>query len=107
MQKADFTRPGSGSHWGDIILAVPHCSVIVGINTLKTNLPLMTKKYIEKILSARVYDVAIETPLELSKTLSSRLENKVLLKREDLQSVFSFKLRGAYNCIFQLSRKKS
>ena len=66
----------------------------------------MTKKYIEKILAARVYDVAIETPLEPSRTLSSRLENRVLLKREDLQSVFSFKLRGAYNCIYQLSKKK-
>jgi threonine dehydratase len=66
----------------------------------------MTKKYIEKILSARVYDVAVETPLELSKTLSARLDNQVLMKREDLQSVFSFKLRGAYNRIYQLSKQK-
>ncbi len=66
----------------------------------------MTAKYIEKILSARVYDVAIETPLEISRNLSKRLGNNVLLKREDLQSVFSFKLRGAYNRIFQLSRSK-
>jgi threonine dehydratase len=66
----------------------------------------MTKKYIEKILAARVYDVAIETPLERSRTLSSRLNNQVLMKREDLQSVFSFKLRGAYNCIYQLSKQK-
>ena len=67
----------------------------------------MIIKYIEKILSARVYDVAVETPLELAKNLTLRQHNKVWLKREDLQSVFSFKLRGAYNCIYQLSRKKT
>ena len=66
----------------------------------------MTKKYIEKILTARVYDVAVETPLEVATTLSKRLQNEVLLKREDLQSVFSFKLRGAYNRIYQLTRAK-
>ncbi|MDD5271266.1 MAG: threonine ammonia-lyase, biosynthetic [Methylovulum sp.] len=57
----------------------------------------MPEKYIEKILRARVYDVAIETPLDFAPSLSERLGNTVLLKREDLQSVFSFKLRGAYN----------
>jgi len=66
----------------------------------------MTKKYIEKILTARVYDVAVETPLETAVNLSKRQNNQVLLKREDLQSVFSFKLRGAYNCIYQLTRSK-
>ena len=66
----------------------------------------MTKKYIEKILAARVYDVAEETPLEPSRLLSARLGNNVLLKREDMQPVFSFKLRGAYNCIYQLSQQK-
>lgn len=66
----------------------------------------MTKKYIEKILAARVYDVAEETPLENSRLLSARLDNKVLMKREDMQPVFSFKLRGAYNCIYQLSQQK-
>ena len=66
----------------------------------------MTQKYIEKILSARVYDVAIESPLDEAKRLSARLENKILLKREDLQPVFSFKLRGAYNKLYQLSRSK-
>jgi len=66
----------------------------------------MTKKYIEKILTARVYDVAVETPLERANTLSKGQQNQVLLKREDLQSVFSFKLRGAYNCIYQLTRRK-
>ena len=66
----------------------------------------MTKKYIEKILTARVYDVADETPLDTAKILSKRQDNQVLLKREDLQSVFSFKLRGAYNRIYQLTRSK-
>lgn len=65
----------------------------------------MTKKYIEKILTARVYDVAIESPLDIAKNLSKRINNKVLMKREDLQPVFSFKLRGAYNKIDQLLRK--
>jgi hypothetical protein len=46
---------------------------------------------------ARVYDVAVESALEPAKNLSRRLHNKVLLKREDQQAVFSFKLRGAYN----------
>ncbi|MCW8936053.1 MAG: threonine ammonia-lyase, biosynthetic [Gammaproteobacteria bacterium] len=64
----------------------------------------MTQKYIEKILSARVYDVAIESPLEPARRLSVRLDNEILLKREDLQPVFSFKLRGAYNKLYQLSR---
>ena len=59
--------------------------------------------YIEKILKARVYDVAIESPLEAAPRLSRRLGNEVLLKREDLQPVFSFKLRGAYNKIAHLS----
>lgn len=65
------------------------------------------KKYIEKILTARVYDVAIETPLDPAVNLSERQNNQVLLKREDLQSVFSFKLRGAYNRIYQLTRSKN
>ena len=63
----------------------------------------MKNKLIEKILTARVYDVANETPLELAKSLSKRYENTIHLKREDLQPVFSFKLRGAFNCMFQLS----
>lgn len=53
--------------------------------------------YLERILLARVYDVAIESPLEVADNLSRRLGNHVWLKREDLQPVFSFKLRGAYN----------
>ena len=57
----------------------------------------MPVDYLQKILTAKVYDVAVETPLELAPTLSQRLGNRILLKREDQQSVFSFKLRGAYN----------
>jgi threonine dehydratase len=53
--------------------------------------------YLERVLKARVYDVAVETPLELAPALSARLHNRLLLKREDMQPVFSFKLRGAYN----------
>ena len=63
----------------------------------------MPVDYLEKILTARVYDVAEETPLEIAPNLSKRLGNTILLKREDMQSVFSFKLRGAYNKMAQLS----
>ena len=59
--------------------------------------------YLQKILTAKVYDVAIETPLDLAPTLSQRLGNRILLKREDQQPVFSFKLRGAYNKMAHLS----
>ena len=59
--------------------------------------------YLKKILTARVYDVAVESALDPAKALSRRLHNKVLLKREDQQPVFSFKLRGAYNKMAQLN----
>jgi threonine dehydratase len=59
--------------------------------------------YLKKILTARVYDVAVESPLEPARALTRRLHNKVLLKREDQQPVFSFKLRGAYNKMAQLA----
>lgn len=59
--------------------------------------------YLVKILTASVYDVAQETPLEYAANLSTRLNNRLLLKREDMQSVFSFKLRGAYNKMSKLS----
>jgi len=59
--------------------------------------------YLDLIRDAKVYDVAIETPLELANLLSARLGNKILMKREDLQPVFSFKLRGAYNKIAGLT----
>ncbi|GHD62371.1 L-threonine dehydratase [Jeongeupia chitinilytica] len=60
--------------------------------------------YLERILTARVYDAAIETPLELAPNLSRRIGNQILLKREDMQPVFSFKIRGAYNRMVRLSR---
>ena len=59
--------------------------------------------YIQAIEQARVYDIALETPLNLAPKLSARLNNEVLLKREDLQPVFSFKIRGAYNKIAHLT----
>ena len=59
--------------------------------------------YLERILRARVYDVAVQTPLESAPLLSRRLGNRLLLKREDLQPVFSFKNRGAYNKVAGLS----
>ncbi len=59
--------------------------------------------YLKRILNAKVYDVAMESPLELAKNLTRRLGNQVLLKREDQQAVFSFKLRGAYNKMAHLS----
>jgi threonine dehydratase len=63
----------------------------------------MTDDYIERILKARVYDVAVESALERMPRLSARLDCEVLLKREDQQAVFSFKIRGAYNKIANLS----
>ncbi|MEH6470716.1 MAG: threonine ammonia-lyase, biosynthetic [Halopseudomonas sp.] len=63
----------------------------------------MPHQYIKKILQSRVYDIANETPLDDARAISARLNNRVLLKREDLQPVFSFKLRGAYNKMAQLS----
>ncbi|WP_285645623.1 pyridoxal-phosphate dependent enzyme, partial [Burkholderia plantarii] len=58
--------------------------------------------YLKKILTARVYDVAVETALEPARNLSARVRNRVWLKREDNQPVFSFKLRGAYNRMVHL-----
>jgi len=66
----------------------------------------MTTDYLKKILTARVYDVAVETPLELAPTLSERFGNQIYFKREDIQSVFSFKLRGAYNKMAHLPPEK-
>jgi len=63
----------------------------------------MLAHWVRRILQATVYDVAIESPLDTAPKLSSRLNNDIFIKREDLQPVFSFKLRGAYNRISQLS----
>ncbi len=62
--------------------------------------------YLQKILTARVYDVAVESPQELAPKLSGRVENRVWLKREDTQPVFSFKLRGAYNKMARLTAEE-
>jgi threonine dehydratase len=59
--------------------------------------------YIREILDTRVYDIAVQTPLDRMVRLGGRLSCSVLLKREDLQPIFSFKIRGAYNCIARLS----
>ena len=62
----------------------------------------MPQSYIKRILDARVYDIARETPIDEAMLMSRRLDNRVWLKREDLQPVFSFKLRGAYNKMSRL-----
>ncbi|MFT3760694.1 threonine ammonia-lyase, biosynthetic [Thauera sp.] len=59
--------------------------------------------YLERVLNAHVYDVAVETPLDLAANLSARVHNRIHLKREDMQPVFSFKIRGAYNKMARLS----
>jgi threonine dehydratase len=59
------------------------------------------EKFLEKVLTARVYDIARETPLDYMPRMSKRLQNETYLKREDLQPVFSFKCRGAFNKIYQ------
>ena len=66
----------------------------------------MENHYLERILTSRVYDVAVETPLEQAPGLSKRCGNNILLKREDLQPVFSFKIRGAYNKMSRLSAEE-
>lgn len=66
----------------------------------------MPESYVKRILNARIYDLVVETPVDEAVQLSSRIGNKVLLKREDLQPVFSFKLRGAYNKMLTLSEEQ-
>ena len=63
----------------------------------------MKVDYIRKILNAPVYDVAVETPIDKANFLSKRFKNRILIKREDLQPVYSFKIRGAYNKMTQLT----
>src|ERR1041384_2560571 len=67
---------------------------------------MVKNDYLERVLKARVYDVAIESPLAPAASLSKRLGNRLFIKREDLQPVFSFKLRGAYNKMAGLPRKR-
>jgi threonine dehydratase len=84
-------------------LAALTTPVMVRIRSGARSSSKMDSGYLEKILRARVYDVAAETPLDLAPLLSRRFSNRVLLKREDQQPVFSFKLRGAYNKVFHLT----
>ncbi len=63
------------------------------------------EKFLEKVLTARVYDVARESPLDFMPRMSRRLDNQTYIKREDLQPVFSFKCRGAFNKIFQVLKE--
>ncbi len=86
-------------------LSVSKQAAIQAVETLPTQ-PLSPADYLTKILNARVYDVASETALEPARTLSRRLHNTVLLKREDQQPVRSFKLRGAYNKMAHLSAEQ-
>ncbi|WP_339560587.1 threonine ammonia-lyase, biosynthetic [Pseudomonas sp. EA_65y_Pfl1_P113] len=65
--------------------------------------PGLLEHYVKKILAAPVYDLAVRTPLQAAPALSALLGNQVLLKREDLQPTFSFKIRGAYNKLVQLT----
>ena len=71
----------------------------------------MTEKKLKlvykKIKTSHVYDVALKTPLDYAKSLSKRLNNNIYIKRDDLQPVFSFKLRGAYNKISHLKKSKN
>ncbi|KAI3967630.1 hypothetical protein MKW92_040363 [Papaver armeniacum] len=103
-----FDQHTSSSSSSSPLLVSPHsltyesgfvgCAPNKGIGGIPDNI-----NYLTNIMSSKVYDVAVETPLQLSKTVSERVGNNVLLKREDLQPVFSFKLRGAYNMMAKLS----
>ncbi len=76
------------------------------MHILCDNRPVNNSDYLDMIRDADVYDVAVRTPLEIAANLSARTGNHILMKREDLQPVFSFKLRGAYNKIAKLSAKE-
>ena len=66
-----------------------------------------SKKYLDKISSSKVYDVAIKTPITKAESVSSQFSNKIYLKREDLQPTHSFKIRGAYNKISHLVEREN
>ena len=83
--------------------SAPAAAVRRGSFLPKPGGPALNLEYLQRILTSRVYDVAIETPLQPAPRLSARLGNAVFFKREDLQSIFSFKLRGAYNRMAHLS----
>ncbi len=95
-------RNASEAPAASVLKRKPVSRPAVKMRAVRTKL-LSVSDYLQKILTARVYDVAIETPLELARSLSQRIHNEVFLKREDSQQVFSFKLRGAYNKMAHLS----
>lgn len=79
---------------------------ITSVSTKEDLLIIMPHTYIKRILDARIYDLARETPLDLMPLMTKRLNNHILLKREDLQPVFSFKIRGAYNKLRLLPKEQ-
>jgi threonine dehydratase len=97
-------RPSSPTSTPDVQAAeAPRTRVKASPSRNRTAKLAMATRYLQRILNAKVYDVARETELEHARNLSARLDNRVLLKREDNQPVFSFKLRGAYNKMAHLS----
>lgn len=89
-----------------IELRPPAADALAPARPLRPQGRRLAASYLQRILTAHVYDVARETPLDAAPSLSHRLGNTVLLKREDLQSVFSFKLRGAYNRMARLDAER-
>jgi threonine dehydratase len=87
---------------GELRFSLRHLPGYAITGILMPEAAMTADDYLERIANASVYDVARETPLELAKNLSSRFHNRIWLKREDLQPIFSFKLRGAYNKIASL-----
>src|SRR5690606_39219824 len=77
-----------------------------GIREKPASEAVMLEQYVKKILTSRVYDVAVETPLQPARQLSERTGNQILLKREDRQPVYSFKMRGAYNKLSHLTAEQ-
>jgi threonine dehydratase len=86
--------------------AIYRNSSALSVNELSQRIWNQPIDYLQNILTAQVYDVAKESPLQEAKNLSHRLNNTILIKREDLQSVFSFKLRGAYNKMKNLTEEE-
>jgi len=91
---------GSGHAFGALLMMA---GSFASACTMSAASALSPTDYLKQVLTARVYDVAVESDLTPAKVLGRRLHNKVLLKREDQQPVFSFKLRGAYNKMAHLT----
>ncbi len=100
--KTRFSSLFSASSVPEVARPTPSIALSTASGVRSVNGAMPAQEYLRRILNARVYDVAEETPLEPAPQLSARLGNRVLLKREDLQPVFSFKLRGAYNKMVNL-----